>query len=294
VADCLQALGREGFPDVGEGAALAELVEWAGALEEKAREVVASMKEELDTLELRQSRAEGKARALLQEHGYQVGAELEEALIDSAVRVRAAVREAEAARADVEPAAELDRVIALGEGLVANLGELCRLLTDGQFIGHVIERRQTNLLAVASEIMSSMTGRRYGFSADFRVVDRVSGQPRPTRTLSGGESFLASLALALGLVEMAARAGGKLDALFLDEGFGSLDANSLDEAMSALERHASSGQLVAVVSHIRAVAERIETVLGVTKTPLGSQVGFISGSERENYLEDGVEAGLLH
>ena len=70
--------------------------------------------------------------------------------------------------------------------------ELCRLLTDGQFIGHVIERRQTNLLAVASEIMSSMTGRRYGFSADFRVVDRVSGQPRPTRTLSGGESFLAS------------------------------------------------------------------------------------------------------
>jgi exonuclease SbcC len=142
--------------------------------------------------------------------------------------------------------------------------------------------------------MSSMTGRRYGFSADFRVVDRVSGQPRPTRTLSGGESFLASLALALGLVEMAARAGGKLDALFLDEGFGSLDANSLDEAMSALERHASSGQLVAVVSHIRAVAERIETVLGVTKTPLGSQVGFISGSERENYLEDGVEAGLLH
>jgi exonuclease SbcC len=278
---------------VAEGALLAELVEWAGALEDRAREVVALVEEDLAARRLRQSQEEGKARALLQEHGYQAGAELEEAVIDAAARVRAAVREGEGARADVEPAAELDRLTALGEGFVANLGELCRLLTDGQFIGHVVERRQKNLLAVASEIMGSMTGQRYGFSADFRVVDRASGQPRPTRTLSGGESFLASLALALGLVEMAARAGGKLDALFLDEGFGSLDSNSLDEAMSALERHASSGQLVAVVSHIKAVAERIETVLRVTRTPLGSEVSFVKGSERESYMEEEVEAGLL-
>src|SRR5207248_11550598 len=92
-------------------------------------------------------------------------------------------------------------------------------LTDGRFIGYVVTRRQRALLALASEILGSMTGSRYGFAEDFRIVDRAFGQPRGSKTLSGGEAFLASLALALGLVELAARGGGRLEALFLDEGF---------------------------------------------------------------------------
>jgi DNA repair exonuclease SbcCD ATPase subunit len=59
---------------------------------------------------------------------------------------------------------------------------------------------------------------RYGFSENFEIVDRLSGLPRGVTPLSGGETFLASLALALGLVELAQRGGGRLDALFLDEG----------------------------------------------------------------------------
>ena len=138
-----------------------------------------------------------------------------------------------------------------------------------------------------------MTGDAYGFASDFEIVDRSTNQPRPTRTLSGGETFLASLALALALVEIAARSGTQLDALFLDEGFGSLDANALDEALSSLELQASGGRLVAVVSHVRAVAERIETVLEVTRSAAGSSAEWRGAAERELMLAEELEAKLL-
>jgi ABC-type hemin transport system ATPase subunit len=76
-----------------------------------------------------------------------------------------------------------------------------------------------------------------------------------------------SLALALGLVELAGRGGGRLDALFLDEGFGSLDANSLSEALDVLGRQAETGRMVAVISHLRSVAEAMDRVLAVTGSP---------------------------
>ena len=104
---------------------------------------------------------------------------------------------------------------------------------------------------------------------------------------------MASLALALALVEIATRAGGRLDALFLDEGFGSLDASALDEALSALERRASAGRLVAVISHVKAVAERIETVLEVTHGPRGSQAAWRDPTERAAMVEEELEVGLL-
>jgi exonuclease SbcC len=138
-----------------------------------------------------------------------------------------------------------------------------------------------------------MTGKRYGFAEDFKIIDRISGQPRGAKTLSGGESFLASLALALGLVELAARSGGRLEALFLDEGFGSLDADALQEALGELERRADAGRLVAVISHVRAVAEQIETVLRVNYRPEGSEVLRVTGAEREAFVAEEVEQGLL-
>lgn len=292
--DCLGKLAREPYPDVVAQASLDDLLVWAEGLESGVAEAIADLGEELSACELKASGKESEAGTLLQKNECRLPAEVDEAIMAAGGRRMAAQKEEREARAEIAPAADLDRRIQIGEAFVTDMEELCRLLSDGNFVRHVIERRQRNLLAVASEILISMTGNRYGFSADFEVADKVSGQPRPTKTLSGGESFMASLALALGLVEMAARAGGKLDALFLDEGFGSLDYNSLDEAMSALERRAARGELVAVVSHIKAVAERIETVLRVTKTPLGSQARFVKGTERQNFMEDEVEAGLLH
>ena len=173
------------------------------------------------------------------------------------------------------------------------LRELARLLTDGKFIGHVVDRKQQSLLVVASKLLGDMTKNRYGFSQEFDVVDRLTGEPRSVMTLSGGETFLASLALALGLVELAGREGGRLDALFLDEGFGSLDANALAEALEALDQQAAKGRMVAVISHLHAVAESIERVLRVERTPAGSRVQWLSEGERAALLEQEATAGLL-
>jgi exonuclease SbcC len=140
-----------------------------------------------------------------------------------------------------------------------------------------------------------MTGARYGFSSDFQIVDRMGDLPRDAKTLSGGETFLASLALALGLLEVAGRGGGRLDALFLDEGFASLDGGAIDEALSELERVAGRGRLVAVVSHLKAVAERIDDVLYVHRQPgdRSSVAEWIGPEERDALVMRDVELTLL-
>ena len=219
--------------------------------------------------------------------------ELEELVIEASANRRRARGEEDEARAQVGPARDLDGRIRPLRETIDVLEAVASLLTDGRFIGYVVTRRQRALLAFASEILGSMTGGRYGFAEDFRIVDRVFGQARGSKTLSGGEAFLASLALALGLVELAARGGGRLEALFLDEGFGSLDADALDDALGELERRAQAGRLVAVVSHIRTVAERIEDVLQVVQEPEGTEVTRVSGAEREAFVEAEVEERLL-
>ena len=167
------------------------------------------------------------------------------------------------------------------------------LLTDGKFVAYLVDQRQKALLRVASTILIEVTGGRLGFAEGFRVIDRTANLARGPKTLSGGEGFLASLALALALVEIAGRSGGTLDALFLDEGFGSLDATSLGLAMDALEQRAVNGRLVLLISHVRAVAEHVDTVLRVTRTPSGSQAQYLEGTERLDFLESELEAGLL-
>jgi len=104
---------------------------------------------------------------------------------------------------------------------------------------------------------------------------------------------LASLALSLALVELAGRAGGRLEALFLDEGFGSLDAGSLTEALDALTQKAEGGRLVAVISHLKSVAESIDKVLTVRMTATGSRAKWLSSEERDRMLTEDVERGLL-
>ncbi|WP_460401709.1 SbcC/MukB-like Walker B domain-containing protein, partial [Actinophytocola sediminis] len=119
-------------------------------------------------------------------------------------------------------------------------------------------------------------GRRGGLGLD--VLDDYSGQVRPAKTLSGGETFLASLALALGLADVvAAETGGALlDTLFVDEGFGMLDANTLDEVMNTLDELRAGGRVVGLVSHVEELRQRIPTRLRVRKSRTGSSVELIA------------------
>ena len=87
-------------------------------------------------------------------------------------------------------------------------------------------------------------------------------------TLSGGETFLISLALALGLSDLAGR-NVQIHSLFIDEGFGSLDENSLDLALSTLENLQSSGKTIGIISHVKLLKERIGTQLQVQKQSSG-------------------------
>jgi exonuclease SbcC len=120
-------------------------------------------------------------------------------------------------------------------------------------------------------------GTRGGLGLD--VLDGYSGLVRPAKTLSGGESFLASLSLALGLADVvAAETGGALlDTLFIDEGFGTLDADTLDQVMNTLDELRAGGRVVGLVSHVEELRQRIPVQLRVRKARGGSTMELIAG-----------------
>ena len=200
-------------------------------------------------------------------------------------------------------AAILDKLLKLKQttdevsALELALGDLDAALKPGAFLKWLTQRRSRDLLVYASKILEEMTSGRYSFAdpgdledQQWRVVDNDSGQARSPASLSGGEQFIGSLALALGMVEMMARSGGRLESLFLDEGFGSLDRHNLDSSIEALSMVARRGRMVGVISHVAAVAEQIDDVLAVTRRATGSQVTWLSRAQRQELARS--EAGL--
>ncbi len=109
---------------------------------------------------------------------------------------------------------------------------------------------------------------------DIDILDRYTGRIRPSKTLSGGESFLAALALALGLSDAVQRRKGgiRIDTLFVDEGFGSLDPEALKQALAVLLQIGDGNTLIGIISHVEALKSQIDRKLVVRNSPVGSSV----------------------
>lgn len=150
--------------------------------------------------------------------------------------------------------------------------QLSQDLAGHKFQDFLLNRYQAGLLLRASELLHTLSHGRYSFhiqDAEYHVGDRWTETMRPIRTLSGGESFMASLSLALSLSEHLSK--GRIGALFLDEGFGTLDAETLEQVAGVLEALPTQGRLVGIVTHVEALAERMPARLRVEKSPAGSR-----------------------
>ncbi|WP_281178272.1 SbcC/MukB-like Walker B domain-containing protein, partial [Nocardioides jensenii] len=154
---------------------------------------------------------------------------------------------------------------------------------------YVLAWRLTQVVAAANERLLRMSDQRYSLEHTGRrgagesrgglsllVLDEWSGEHRDPATLSGGETFVVSLALALGLADVVTQeaGGAELDTLFVDEGFGSLDSETLDDVMDTLDTLRDGGRVVGVVSHVAEMRSRIPTQLSVAKDRTGSSVAI--------------------
>ena len=186
----------------------------------------------------------------------------------------------EQAAAACKARAELEgRIEALrsDEAVASQLGRLLR--SDG-FERWLMEEAVGDLVERANERLLELSNQQYSFVADgtsFDIRDHHNAdEVRGAKTLSGGETFLASLALALALSdsrsEMAAEDSPGLDSLFLDEGFGTLDPDTLGVVAAAIEELGAAGRMVCIVTHIRELAERMPVRFEVSKGPVTSSV----------------------
>ena len=212
----------------------------------------------------------------------------ETALADAHEAAQAAARRAAAMSAGVESLAGLSARASAAHAQIADL-EAHRRLVAGvadavagrnerkmDLETYVLAAELEQIVAAANLRLDAMSQGRYRLAhtdalaarnaasgLGLEIVDAYTGQARPAQSLSGGETFLASLALALGLAQVVTdRAGGiRLDTLFIDEGFGSLDPETLDLAMRTLDELREGGRTVGVISHVEAMKEQIPAQL---------------------------------
>lgn len=197
-----------------------------------------------------------------------------------------AAAEATRIRDGIREAKDLQRRIAASREEVEVAEMLARLLRADGFERWLVNEALQTLVSGASVILEELSSGQYALAVDerneFEVIDhRNADERRSVRTLSGGETFQASLALALALAEhvsaLAVGGAAKLDAIFLDEGFGTLDADSLDVVASTLEALGGGERMVGIVTHVRDLAERVPVRYEVVKGPRTSTVTRVDG-----------------
>lgn len=147
------------------------------------------------------------------------------------------------------------------------------------FFEEVLEYANERLLSMTQDrfylvVMEDKLARQRASGLDLEVFDNHTSRSRSVKTLSGGETFKASLALALGLSDVTSQkyGGVHIDALFIDEGFGTLDEQSLDQAIETLLKINQDGRIVGIISHVKELKERISNQIQVDKSQEGSTI----------------------
>jgi len=194
--------------------------------------------------------------------------------------VVAAEKDVEALTTRISERETLEQEITKDRKLCTLHQTLARELRTDHFIAFVLEESMTRLAAQASDQLCQISGGRYSLVAEegsFEVIDHHNAdERRSVATLSGGETFLASLSLALalsvGLRELAGTAAGRLEAIFIDEGFGALDPETLDVVVEALERLREGERMIGVITHVPTLAERIPSGLSVMPNGNSSRI----------------------
>jgi exonuclease SbcC len=230
----------------------------------------------------------GAAAAAKEARDAALAAGLAERCLESLTSIRAAYEElAGSARGPAERARMLSGLADAAAGRGDNTYRM-------SLNSYVLAARLEQVALAASERLVAMSDGRYLLQhtdakaargaksgLGLEVVDQWTGHHRDTSTLSGGESFMASLSLALGLADVVQQESGgvEIETLFVDEGFGSLDEQSLEQVMDALEGLRDGGRVVGLVSHVGEMKQRIGMQLQVLKTRNGSTLRIAEALE---------------
>ncbi len=293
----LNRLGDSGFADqesyIQARKALGERERWKKTLQDHAEALAAARDRHQRALEAAQGVA-APDLAALGLAAAQAAAAHEQALGDQVRRAQQLQQEQQWVR----NLSALEAKLATLEARYSVLGELSRVANGQNPMGLTLQRFVLSALfddvaVAATQRLRVMSRGRYALQRtaeraharaaaglDLEVFDEYTGMARPVSTLSGGESFLASLALALGLADVVqSYAGGiHLETIFVDEGFGTLDPEALEEALKALLGLQSAGRLVGIISHVPELRERIDARLEVTPAAdRGSTARFVVG-----------------
>ena len=234
----------------------------------------------------RAAEAEASLADLLSGVGVAPGVDFGAALAAAGVRHGAAAARVGELEATIERAGDLEAQILAAEARRDVADRLSKDLQPSRFLAFLLQEERAELAELGSDHLDQLTDGSYRFSEDdrFDIVDlNAAGQVRRSDSLSGGETFLASLALALALAQMVARGGGRLDAFLLDEGFGSLDPEHLDRAMEGIGRLVAGDdrRLVVLVSHVAEMRDAIEDLVILDKDDLTGDTIVRSGASRD-------------
>ncbi|WP_343954612.1 SbcC/MukB-like Walker B domain-containing protein, partial [Nonomuraea longicatena] len=254
-----------------------DLIAWRNQAGTATRAVLDETEVALADLERQREQDQDRLAARLAEHGVAVPGRPDPDQVGAAVAAALARAETtlERVREDRAQAARLDEQIAERDQQTKVAHELTLRLRANAFERWLCAEALAVLVATASDTLHELSDGQYELAlsdkSDIEVIDHAeAGMRRSARTLSGGETFQAALALALALSGTVARG---LDSIFLDEGFGTLDPATLDTVATTLERLASGQErMVGVVTHVPALAERVPVRFAVSRDTTGSHL----------------------